>query len=439
MGLLETRIREVNSAKILRSNFRGLSVSYNYTVHRNGRIWIIWNPSTVTVLPVVFHPQFIHFQEWVVLGDFNVVRDISERISMVLPNLDDILVFNACILDCGLIDLQSSGCEYTWTSNQDGSDRVWSKLDRALVNGPWLAKFSSSSVHFPPAGISDHSPYIVTIFPEAARPRRFSFLKFWISLPGYHSLVKEAWDIPALGSATSKFLAKMRNVRTVLRQFHKCNVSGLQKRLSSLKSALDECSLALQMQPSCPVLLQQHRNTLNSYLNLKHAELSMLAQKAKADRIIHNDANTHMFYARIKERHNSQVIGTITDHHGNTRTGPAQVIKGFLSYYQHLLGNSAATHALDNSLIASGARVCSSDWAKFIMPVTNAEVKEALLSIDPNSSPGSDGFSSGFFISAWNLIESDFCSVIKEYFRTSRMPKQINTTLITLIPKKKVV
>ncbi|KAK9740129.1 hypothetical protein RND81_03G013800 [Saponaria officinalis] len=152
-------------------------------------------------------------REWLVFGDFNVIRDVSERISSAPSNLDDILAFNSCLLQCGLMDLPSSGCEYTWTNKQDGADRVWSKLDRAMVNGSWQTNFSSTSVIFLPAGVSDHSPTWVTILADIFRPRRFSFLNCWIFMPGYHDLIQDSWAIPVTGSAIYKLLARLKNVR----------------------------------------------------------------------------------------------------------------------------------------------------------------------------------------------------------------------------------
>ncbi|KAK9713361.1 hypothetical protein RND81_06G022500 [Saponaria officinalis] len=445
---------------------------------RNGRIWIVWNPRTTSVSPLSVHPQFIHcrvhhhgsnsvfhstfvyafndptarlalwdgltslsstVQEWVVLGDFNVIRDTTELISSSLPNLDDILVFNACILSCVLTDLQSSGCEFSWTNNQDGADRVWSKLDRAMVNGAWLSKFSLSSSLFLPVGVSDHSPVLVAIMAAAARPRRFSFLNCWITMLGYHALIQDKWAILVSGSSFYKLLARLKNVRYGLYDFHISSTSGFQHRLSLAKDALEVSSNALKGQYTCPILLQQHRDVLSSYLKLKKADISMLSQKAKADGIINNDSNTQVFYARIKERHQSQVIGEIVDHHGVQKIGYTQVIDGFLCFYQHLLGNSVEVQALDMSVITADPCVSCPDWPSLTKTPCDDEIKTTLLSIDPQSSPGADGFSSGFFISSWDLIGPDLCRAVKEFFRTSHLPKQVNTTLLTLVPKKKVV
>ncbi|KAK9690246.1 hypothetical protein RND81_09G115400 [Saponaria officinalis] len=364
-------------------------------MHTNGRIWIVWNPRNVSVLPLVSHSQFIHcrlthygtntscfstfvyasndpatrldlwdglcslkpsVQEWVVLGDFNVVRDISERISNTLPNLTDIVDFNSCIIDCGLVDLSSSGYQ--------------------------------------------------------PRPRRFSFLNCWADLPGYTALVQEAWDIPLYGSAMFKLLHKIRKVRDVLCLFHRMHTSDPHSRLLRAKASLDVSCQALQSSPTCSFLLQSHRQALDMYLKLKLAELSMLTQKAKAEKILHYDSNSSVFYARMKERQHSQTIGEICDHQGTLRFGSEQVIEGFLSYYQHLLGGSIDVQALDASDICSGPCLTSADWPDMIKPVSNSEIHTALKIIDINSSPGADGFSSGFFLSSWSIIESDFCGAI---------------------------
>ncbi|KAK9713839.1 hypothetical protein RND81_06G054600 [Saponaria officinalis] len=159
--------------KVVAAKFKSFRFLTNYNSHNNGRIWVLWNPSTVAVSSLDAHVQFLHCQvyhhatsvlfsatfvyasndlvareslwsalsdisptvsAWVVLGDFNVVRHVAERVSNTSPSLTDILAFNACILNCALDDIQSSGCEYTWSNKQDGNARVWCKLDRVLVN-----------------------------------------------------------------------------------------------------------------------------------------------------------------------------------------------------------------------------------------------------------------------------------------------------------------
>lgn len=68
--------------------------------------------------------------------------------------------FNECCLHLGLPDLNSVDCFYTWSNNT-----IWSKLDRAMVNSPWLlADFFAQANFFPPGCLSDHYACIISLF-----------------------------------------------------------------------------------------------------------------------------------------------------------------------------------------------------------------------------------------------------------------------------------
>lgn len=72
---------------------------------------------------------------------------------------------------------------------------------------------------------------------------------------------------------------------------------------------------------------------------------------------------------------------------------------------------------------------------QLIKPVTKAEVKEALKSISDIQSPDPDGYGSGFFKQAWDVIEDDLCSAALEFFSTGQLLKSFNRTVVVLIPK----
>ncbi|KAL2252836.1 UNVERIFIED_CONTAM: Retrovirus-related Pol polyprotein from type-1 retrotransposable element R2 [Sesamum indicum] len=49
---------------------------------------------------------------------------------------------------------------------------------------------------------------------------------------------------------------------------------------------------------------------------------------------------------------------------------------------------------------------------------------------------GPDGYSSGFFKAAWPIVGHEVSSAVLDFFNTGRLLKQINTTLLALIPKE---
>ncbi|KAL0445474.1 UNVERIFIED_CONTAM: hypothetical protein Slati_1675300 [Sesamum latifolium] len=84
-------------------------------------------------------------------------------------------------------------------------------------------------------------------------------------------------------------------------------------------------------------------------------------------------------------------------------------------------------------------------WARHVMsedealllvqPVTLDEIKQAVFDIDEVKTLGPDGYSSGFFKAAWSIVGEEVTRAIMEFFVTSRILKQVNSTLISLIPK----
>ncbi|KAK9665929.1 hypothetical protein RND81_14G146600 [Saponaria officinalis] len=429
LALLETRIRRGKAVKVIQNHLGQYNVLCKYDWHRNGKIWVVWNPTTVTVTLIEMAAQFVHCKithhvscsqfhtsfvyasndgqirrdlwfdlcrlslkttDWMVLGDFNVDRNVEERVSSHLPMFSDIMEFNQCVLSCGLEDIQGSGCEFTWTNKQDGA-RVY-----------WLHNFPLVSVAFLPPGISEHSPVMVTLLGTKRFKRRFSFLNCWTKDPSYLDQIKQVWHTSEEGSSMFTFFSKLRNVRYRLTRLHRSKFSNFKERVDLSRRRLDDYQLKLQA------------SSLNDMLIAE----DILKQKAKFDGTLYNDSGTKYFYARINERRHMQMIGEILDRHGNARQGTEGVAAGFIEYYQHLLGNSILVSDLDLASI-EGSTVQQEDWAQLLALVADSDIKKAMENIDPLKSPGS------------------LC--VKEYFRTGCMLKQANATLLALIPKKKIV
>ncbi|KAF8015484.1 hypothetical protein BT93_H1105 [Corymbia citriodora subsp. variegata] len=94
---------------------------------------------------------------WVVVGDFNAIRDPSDRVG---GSDNWILAFNEfgeCLSHAELEDLRYVGFRYTW-STSSGEHRKQRKIDRVLVNSKWASEYSFSEAAFLALGISNHTP-----------------------------------------------------------------------------------------------------------------------------------------------------------------------------------------------------------------------------------------------------------------------------------------
>lgn len=70
-----------------------------------------------------------------------------------------------------------------------------------------------------------------------------------------------------------------------------------------------------------------------------------------------------------------------------------------------------------------------------IRAYTEKDEKKAVFSIEKNKSPGPDGYGSDFFQAAWGVIGHDVAEAFLDFFRTGKLLKQLNATMISLIPK----
>ena len=70
-----------------------------------------------------------------------------------------------------------------------------------------------------------------------------------------------------------------------------------------------------------------------------------------------------------------------------------------------------------------------------IRPVTEEEIHTAVFQMNPHKAPGSDGFGASFYQEHWNVVKESVCTAVKDFFRSGKLLKAVNHTLITLIPK----
>ncbi|XP_074271224.1 uncharacterized protein LOC141595151 [Silene latifolia] len=146
-----TRVKKTKAKNILKKYFGNWNSICNYDKHYNGRIWVLFNPRTVSISTTQVEAQVIscsvhHFETnndislgfvygsndvvqrealwdslrsaasynpWMVLGAFNVVRCPEEKLSSNPPLLHEMLEFNSCVSDCHLDDISSPGCDMT--------------------------------------------------------------------------------------------------------------------------------------------------------------------------------------------------------------------------------------------------------------------------------------------------------------------------------------
>ena len=69
-------------------------------------------------------------------------------------------------------------------------------------------------------------------------------------------------------------------------------------------------------------------------------------------------------------------------------------------------------------------------------PSEEEEIRRAIWCMDKDKAPSPDGFTTGFFQDCWDVIKADLMKVFEEFHRNGKIGVNINSTFITLAPKK---
>ena len=69
--------------------------------------------------------------------------------------------FRSVVDSCNFKDLGYTGPDLTWCNMQEGDDRIYLRLDRALATQNWIEKYKEVRVHHIVDSISDHFTFLV--------------------------------------------------------------------------------------------------------------------------------------------------------------------------------------------------------------------------------------------------------------------------------------
>lgn len=238
---------------------------------------------------------------WRVFGDFNdmlLAQDKSGSHGHPRSLLDG---FKSTIEECGLLELDLLGGEFTWEKSRGSENWVRERLDKAFADVLWWRKYPLCKLSVKHTIKSDHDPIVLeTMNIDFSRKQfRFKFENTWLHEPEFKEEVSTVWReiprmhlLPKLLSITS-FMAKWgRNF------FHKFRdkVKKQKAILDDLMNRNDEVGVKCYF---------EERQKLEDLL--LHEELYW-KQRAKTFWLTEGDSNSKFFHAAASKRKKSNHI-----------------------------------------------------------------------------------------------------------------------------------
>ncbi|XP_048498172.1 uncharacterized protein LOC125496687 [Beta vulgaris subsp. vulgaris] len=340
---------------------------------------------------------------WVVLGDFNAISSVDDRLGSIVRQAE-IGPMLECMRICELQDSKASGRFYTWTNKQEGESRVFSRIDRVLVNSPWVDKFDLAEATFLPEGNFDHTP---VLFDELS------------------NVVKTEWSKVIHGCPMFRVVEKMKNIKARLQSLKKSGFGDIETEEIVARAELAEAQNELHTDPCNDNLKIKEKLAREKHLKAKKNVYSMLHQKAKLKWLKCGDENTKTFYQSIKTRRMQNRIHAVHTQDGEWVNTTEGVNRAFLDFYQSLFDEKPQQKPVLSTLMAKGKMLTEQHLRILQAQYTREDVKRVIFSIPDEKSPGADGFYSGFFKASWDLIGEEVTEAILDFFKTGKLLKDL--------------
>ncbi|XP_074318678.1 uncharacterized protein LOC141655500 [Silene latifolia] len=355
----------------------GWSVTTNCSLHKGGRVWLLWRPTVFDVNIIQYDPQFIHSR---------ILIKATQQVFL----LTIVYAFNEGSQRLDLWDNLKIGAFFTWTNKQDNlGHRKYNRLDRFLVNQEWVDVFPDMHAHFHPEGLMDHTPCIVrNVKLDSRRANSFKYFNMWSDAPNFLDTVKSYWSQQIDGTKMFRVVKILKALKGGLKNLNKECFSDVELNASKANHTLEEIQLQLQDNYDNPDLITLELQALDKVRFWTKARDSFLQQKAKTQWIDEGDRNTAYFHNVIKKRCLRNKIVQIEDQ------------------YVHcgLLGSKKETEHVRMEVLQTGSFCSDQHCISLLSPVTKEEIKSAVFSIPKDKAPRPDGYTSGFFKDSWDII-----------------------------------
>lgn len=322
-------------------------------------------------------------QKWMILGDFNLIVQDSNKNNNNL-NRGMMQSFRAALNTLEVIEIKLNGSRYTWSSETEIP--TLTKIDRVFCSHEWEERFPNCLLSVISTMVSDHCPLLLTANPSRPKCNLLRFEKYWIRLPGFLETVQSAWSKPVHSpDALKRIHIKLARTAKALRNWSRCRVRSLKLRMEIASKLIFRLDLAQEEWNLSAQEILFRRSLKQKLLGLAALDRVRLRQRSRQVWIKAGDANTRFFQIKASARRRKNFIQHLLTDSGMVHSHEEKGQELFNVYKQHsaVINPSLQEHNLD--------------LADLEAPFSVEEIKSAIFQSRSDNSPGPDGFTGAFF------------------------------------------
>ncbi|CAA0810710.1 Unknown protein, partial [Striga hermonthica] len=231
--------------------------------------------------------------------------------------------------------------------------------------------------------------------------KKIRFDSNWIKKEGIGDVIKEAWNQQQEGTPMFRVHEKIKTTRLALLIWNRGIHTNAEHKIKRLSSQLED------MKDLGGNRDWMEWDKLKKELDKAYEqEESFWKQRSRNQWLKEGDRNTRFFHALTLQRRKKNAITRLIDREGEVRESQEEITACVLDFYKLFFTSEGSGR--ENLLLPLLPQVISEeDNNNLIAKVEESEIKEALFSLNPDKSPGSDGMSPKFFQTYWDIIKQD--------------------------------
>nr|GEV66205.1 RNA-directed DNA polymerase, eukaryota, reverse transcriptase zinc-binding domain protein [Tanacetum cinerariifolium] len=320
--------------------------------------------------------------EVVIMGDFNEVRNKSERSATKMSKLYRFLILDSLLCLCPNISSIT--------------------LDRYL---------------------SDHWPILMreVYYDYGSVP--FRFFHYWFEVDGFDKFIEDSWkDAPIFESnALIRMMKKLKYLKEKIRMWNKLNKEKSHKSKRSLLAELVDYDAIIDKGEGENNVVNRRTEVVKLLQEVEKNNSLEAAQKAKIKWVVEGDENSKYHGVINKKRNQLSIRGILVE--GTWIDSPSLVKSKFLSYFKNRFEQPNSNRLHMNMHFSN--TLSSIQVVDLECQVSKEGIKKAVWNYGIDKFPGPDGFTFGSFPKGDNssfiilILKTPNANMVKDYMLIS--------------------
>ncbi|MCG8032948.1 MAG: endonuclease/exonuclease/phosphatase family protein, partial [Candidatus Thiodiazotropha taylori] len=373
-------------------------------------------------------------------GDFNFIMD--SNLDKIGGNLDKGMVgsksFKSLIDKMSLVDcfrhLFPKKRAVTWMrKNQHNYDMIATRLDRFYISS--VMKNNLSSFDTIPCSCSDHDFIMMQLNCQNGAGTSFgkSYWKFNDELledKSFVSAFKIFWEITSKTETVDlNWWDKMKhNIKLFCIDYSKSKNRDLYGELKLLKQKYNR----LDLKQTSDLKLLDEIKTRVKEIETSLSRGSLIRSKAR--NLETNENPSSYFFQKEASASKSKTVKSIT-HNNVSYSSSSDILTCFKSFYESLYSEEPVDPSLNSLFLDNLPQVEPSDNNFLKNKINKSEILSALKDMKPHKSPGSDGLSSSFYVTFFDILGDTLSKIINLAYEKGELSDSQKLSYITLICK----